>query len=438
MTRLPLPRSNGAAGHAAGGRKRVVITGIGTISAAGCGTGSEPGGIWSGVQQGRRGVRGITRFDPGAFRSRVAAEVDGFEPADYMGAKQARRLDRFAQFALAAGRLALRDAAFAPNGVSADAAVYLGSALGGVAFAEAQHERYIQGGIRAVDTALALAVFGGSGATSLAMELGIRGPAVGNSNSCASGAIAIGEAFRLIQGGGAPVALAGGAEAPLAPLTFGAFAVIRAMSARNDVPAEACRPFDAGRDGFVMGEGAAVLLLEELGHALGRDARIYAEIAGYGTTNDAYHVTTPRPDGSEAARAMQLALDDAGALPAEIGYVNAHGSSTPLGDRAEAVALARVFDGHLGGVPVSGTKPLYGHPLGASGAIEAAIVALALHHGILPPAVNYWRSEPASPEAELRLVQNGMAARRADLALSNSFGFGGINASLLLKRWEGG
>jgi 3-oxoacyl-[acyl-carrier-protein] synthase II len=365
----------------------------------------------------------------------VAAEVDGFEPNDYMGAKQARRLDRFAQFALAAGRLALLDADFVPNGVSADAAVYLGSALGGVAFAESQHERYVHGGIRAVDAALALAVFGGSGATSLAMELGIRGPAIGNSNSCASGAIAIGEAFRLIQAGGAPVALAGGAEAPLAPLTFGAFAVIRAMSTRNAAPSEACRPFDAGRDGFVMGEGAAVLLLEELGHALGRDARIYAEVAGYGTTNDAYHVTTPRPDGSEAARAMRIALDDAGVSPAEVGYVNAHGSSTLLGDRAEAIALARVFDDRLGGVPVSATKPLYGHPLGASGAIEAAIVALALHHGALPPAVNYWRSEPASPEAGLHLVGNGSAIARADVALSNSFGFGGINAFLVLKRW---
>jgi 3-oxoacyl-[acyl-carrier-protein] synthase II len=209
------------------------------------------------------------------------------------------------------------------------------------------------------------------------------------------------------------------------------------MSGRNDAPAEACRPFDAGRDGFVMGEGAAVLLLEDLAHALARDARVYAEVAGYGTTNDAYHVTTPRPDGSEAARAVRLALADAGCSADEVGYVNAHGSSTPLGDRAEAVALARVFGERLRRLPVSGTKPLHGHPLGASGAIEAAIVALALHHGALPPAVNFWSSEPASPEAGLRLVLNGAATRRADVAVSNSFGFGGINACLVVKRWDG-
>ena len=422
------------------GGRRVVVTGIGAITAAGCGAGSAADGLWAGVRGGRRGVRRVTRFDPAPFRSHVAAEVDTFDAAQYMEARRARRLDRFAQFAVAAGRLALEDAGFAPAGAAAlgeNAAVYLGSALGGIAFAEAQHERYLCGGIRAVDPALALAVFGGSGATSLALELGIRGPAVGNANSCASGAMAIGEAFRLIRTGGASVALAGGAEAPLAPLAFGAFAVIRAMSGRNDAPAEACRPFDAGRDGFVMGEGAAVLLLEDLAHALARDARVYAEVAGYGTTNDAYHVTTPRPDGSEAARAVRLALADAGCSADEVGYVNAHGSSTPLGDRAEAVALARVFGERLRRLPVSGTKPLHGHPLGASGAIEAAIVALALHHGALPPAVNFWSSEPASPEAGLRLVLNGAATRRADVAVSNSFGFGGINACLVVKRWDG-
>jgi 3-oxoacyl-[acyl-carrier-protein] synthase II len=383
----------------------------------------------------------VTRFDPSPFRSRVAAEVAGFDPGVFMEARQARRLDRFAQFALATGRLALEDARFAGdgplNGAAAETAVYLGSALGGIAFAEAQHERYLARGLRAVDPSLALAVFGGAGATNLAMELGIRGPAVGTSNSCASGAIAIGEAFRLIQCGGAPLALAGGAEAPLAPLTYGAFAVIRAMSTRNETPGEACRPFDAERDGFVMGEGACVLMLEELDHALARDARIYAEVAGYGTTNDAYHMTAPRPDGSEAARAMQLALADAGAGPRDVDYVNAHGSSTPLGDRAEAVALGRVFGPRLGHVLVSGTKPLYGHPLGASGAIEAAVVALALRHGFLPATPNHQEASPDSPESRLRLVPPGGVRLPAQVALTNSFGFGGINACLVLRRWDG-
>jgi 3-oxoacyl-[acyl-carrier-protein] synthase II len=332
----------------------------------------------------------------------------------------------------------LDDAGICRHEAMREAAVCLGSALGGIAFAEAQHTRFVRGGLRSVDPALALAVFGGSGATALAMELDARGPAVGNANSCASGAIAIGEAFHLVRNGQVPLALAGGAEAPLAPLTFGSFTVIRAMSTRNDDPAEACRPFDAGRDGFVMGEGAAVVVLEPLERALARDARVYAEIVGYGTTNDAYHVTAPRPDGAEAARAMRLALQDARLRTENVDYVNAHGSSTPAGDRAEAVALASVFGARLSHLPVSGTKPLHGHPLGASGAIEAAIVALALHYQYLPAAVNYCQSLPGTPESALNLVANGAAGGGgADVALSNSFGFGGINAALVLRRWHG-
>jgi 3-oxoacyl-[acyl-carrier-protein] synthase II len=230
--------------------------------------------------------------------------------------------------------------------------------------------------------------------------------------------------------------LAGGSEAPLAPLTFGSFTAIRAMTTRNDEPELACRPFDRARDGFVMGEGAAVLLLEELEHALRRDARIYAEIVGYGTTNDAYHATAPRPDGAEAARAMRLALADAAVGPAEVDYVNAHGSSTPLGDRAEALAIGAVFGDHGGSLVVSGTKPHYGHPLGASGAIEAAIVSLALAHGELPSAVNFVAAEEGSPEAQLNLVRAQTENREPAVAISNSFGFGGINASLVFRRWD--
>ena len=414
--------------------RRVVVTGIGVISAAGTGVRE----LSCALRDGRSRVGPITRFDPTPFRSRIAAEVRDFDPTDHMEARQARRLDRFAQLAIASGRMALSDAALSLNGAASDAAVYVGSALGGIAFAEAQHERFMAGGLRAVDPALALAVFGGAGATALAMDLDVRGPAVGNANSCASGAIAIGEAFRLVRSGETDVALAGGAEAPLAPLTFGAFTAIRAMSTRNADPAAACRPFDAARDGFVMGEGAALLVLEELGHALRRDARIYAEVRGYGSTNDAYHPTAPRPDGAEAARAMRRALADGGVDPSEVDYVNAHGSSTPLGDRAEAVALRAVFGDRVGQIPVSGTKPLYGHPLGASGAIEAAIVCLALGSGVRPLAINFVASEPDSPEAALDLVgTNGhVPDGPPHVALSNSFGFGGINASLVFRRFD--
>ena len=420
--------------RAAPAPRRVVVTGIGVVSAAGTGVPS----LQAALRDGRSRVGPITRFDPTPFRSRIAAEVSDFDATDHMEPRQARRLDRFAQFAIACGRMAVKDAALSLNGSATDAAVYVGSALGGIAFAEAQHERFMTGGLRAVDPALALAVFGGAGATALAMDLDVRGPAVGNANSCASGAIAIGEAFRLVRSGETDVALAGGAEAPLAPLTFGAFTAIRAMSTRNADPAAACRPFDSGRDGFVMGEGAAILVLEELGHALQRDARIYAEVCGYGSTNDAYHPTAPRPDGAEAARAMRRALADAALDPSAVDYVNAHGSSTPLGDRAEAVALRTVFGDLLPTVPVSGTKPLYGHPLGASGAIEAVVVCLALESGLLPAAVNFTASEPDSPEAALDLVgaERPSPAARPEAALSNAFGFGGINASLVFRRCQ--
>jgi 3-oxoacyl-[acyl-carrier-protein] synthase II len=408
----------------------VVITGIGAITPVG--SGRE--GLWAGVRRGESAVRPITRFDATPFRSRVAAEVTDFDPLDYLDARKARRLDRFAQFAVAASRQALADAGLcAGHLASRDTAVYLGSALGGIAFAEAQHGRYLEGGIRAVEPSLALAVFGGAGATNVAIEFGLRGPAVGNANSCASGAIAIGEAFRLIRTGGARLALAGGVEAPLAPLTFGAFAVIKALSSHNDDPARASRPFDRARDGFVMGEGAAVLVLEELEHALGRGARPYAELRGYGTTNDAYHMTAPLPSGEEAARAMTLALADAGLRPEAVEYLNAHATGTPLGDEAEARAIRRAFGDRAARLAVSGTKGLYGHPLGASGAIEAAITALALDRGWLPPTTNLDKPDPACALAH---VAPGGATIRVEVAMKTSFGFGGINASLVLSRWD--
>lgn len=307
----------------------------------------------------------------------------------------------------------------------------MGSALGGVAVAEAQVPLFLAEGLRGVEPSLALSVFAGAASCNIAIELGVMGPNSTNAMSCASGTIAIGDAFRQIRDGYADVMFAGGAEAPLAPLCFGAFALIRAMSTRNDDPATASRPFDAGRDGFVMGEGSAVVVMEELGRARARGARVYAEVLGYGMTNDAHHMTAPRPDGKQAARAMRLALGDAETAPGEIGYVNAHGSSTPLNDPTETIAIKDVFGEAARRIPVSGTKGYYGHALGASGAFEAAICALSLHEEWLPPTVNLTMPDPA---CDLDYIQGAGRPARVDAVLSNSFGFGGINACLVFRR----
>jgi len=332
---------------------------------------------------------------------------------------------------VAAARMAADDARLpSRNGLTSGAGVYIGSALGGVAFAETQHARYVSAGPRGVAPTLALAVFGGAGASNVALDLGLTGPAVGNANSCASGAVAIGQAFHAIRDGEIEIALAGGAEAPLAPLTFGAFALINVLSRRNAEPKAASRPFDRERDGFVMGEGAAVLVLEERRHAERRGAAIRAELLGYGSTNDAFHMTAPRPDGRESGRAMQLALRDADLPPEAIGYVNAHASGTPLNERAEAKALHLALGSHARAVPVSGTKGLYGHPLGASGAIEAAITILALERRILPGTCNLVDPDP---DCDLTLLRDATPAQ-AQVALTTSFGFGGMNAALIIGR----
>ena len=411
--------------------RRVVVTGIGAITPIGSGA----QGLWAGVRHGQPGTRRVTRFDPTPFRSQIAAEIDGFDPLDYLDARRARRLDRFAQLAVVASRMAVDDSGLRLDALCRDdVAIHLGSALGGIAFAEEQHARFVADGVRAVEPLLALAVFGGAAASNVAIELNLRGPAVANANSCASGAIAVGEAFRLIKHGGASVALAGGVEAPLAPLTFGAFALIKAMSTRNDSPAQAGRPFDRHRDGFVMGEGAAVLVLEEREHALVRGARSYAEVLGYGSTNDAHHMTAPLPSGEQAARAMRLALVEAGLRGRDLHYLNAHATGTPLGDAAEALAINLALGQDASRVPVSGTKGLYGHPLGASGAIEAAITALVIERGWLPPTANLTSPDPACPLAH---VPAGGTSATVDVAMTNAFGFGGANASLVLGHANG-
>jgi 3-oxoacyl-[acyl-carrier-protein] synthase II len=358
--------------------------------------------------------------------------VSDFVPTDFLEAKRAKRLDRFGQFSVATARLALEDARLDPAREDRERiGAMMGTALGGVGYAEEQLGLFLTRGLRAVDATLALAVFGGAASCNIAIELGVQGPNSTNAMSCASGTIAIGDAFRQIRDGYADVMLAGGAEAPLAPLCFGAFALIRAMSTRNDDPATASRPFDKGRDGFVMGEGAAVLVLEEQSRAVARGARIYAEVLGYGMSNDAYHMTAPLPDGSQAARSMRRALEDAGVTPGEISYVNAHGSSTPLNDTTETLAIKKVFGDHAYRLAVSGTKGYYGHALGASGAIEAAICAQALAEEWLPPTVNLAEPDDA---CDLDYLPRRGRAARVEHVLSNSFGFGGINAALVLRR----
>jgi 3-oxoacyl-[acyl-carrier-protein] synthase II len=409
-------------------RKRVVVTGVGAITPIGL----EKSGLWEGLLRQKSAVSSITRFDPSIFRSRNAAEINDYVPTDHLDQKRAKRLDRFAQFSVVSARMALADAEIDLSRENRDrVGSMMGTALGGIAYAEGQLAHFLAGGLRAVDATLALAVFGGASSCNIAIELGVNGPNSTNAMSCASGTIAIGEAFRQIRDGYADVMITGGAEAPLAPLCFGAFALIRSMSTRNDDPQTASRPFDRDRDGFVMGEGSAVLILEDLARAKARGARIYAEILGYGTSNDAYHMTAPRPDGSQASRCMRLALDDAHVAPHEIDYINTHGSSTPLNDSTETLAIKNVFGEHSSRLALSGTKGYYGHALGASGAIEAAICSLALQNEWLPPTLNLAVADEA---CDLNFLPGKGVKARVEHILSNSFGFGGINAALVMRR----
>jgi 3-oxoacyl-[acyl-carrier-protein] synthase II len=411
--------------------RRVVVTGIGAVTPIG----TAVDGLWAGLRAQRSGVRTVTQFDPTPFRSHNAAEVADFAPADFMESKKAKRMDRFSQFAIASARLALTDCAIDLAREDRDrVGSMMGSALGGLRYAEHQVHVYMAEGLRAVDPALALSVFAGAASCNIALEFGIEGPNSTNAMSCASGTIAVGDGFRQVRDGYADVMLCGGSEAPLAPLCYGAFTIIRAMSTRNDEPERSCRPFDKDRDGFVMGEGAAVLVLEEYERARARGAKIYAEIVGYGCSNDAHHMTAPRPDGTQAARAVQRALADAHIEPHEVGYVNAHGSSTPLNDPTETRVLKRVFGDHAGRLAISSTKGYYGHPLGASGAIEAAVTSLAIHNDWLPPTLNL--DEP-DRECDLDYVPRAGRAAAVEHAVSTSFGFGGINAALVLRRVEG-
>ncbi len=409
-------------------RRRVVITGIGAVTPIGI----TVGGMWDGLRTEKSAITSISRFDPTPFRSHNAAEVRDFDPGDFLERKRAKRLDRFGHFSVACAKLAIEDARLNlavenPERIGAT----MGSALGGVGYAEEQFGIFLKEGISRVEPTLALNVFVGAASCNVAIECGLQGPNSTNGMSCASGTIGVGDAFRLIRDDYADAMLAGGVEAPLMPLCFAAFTIIRAMSTRNDDPERASRPFDKGRDGFVMGEGGTVMVLEEYGRAKARGARIYAEVVGYGNSNDAHHMTAPRPDASQAARAMRLALQDGHVNPSEVAYVNAHGSSTPLNDPTETAAIRQVFGAHAERLQVSSTKGYYGHALGASGAFEVAICALAMDRGWLPPTLNL---DEAGDGCDLDYIPNKGRDQRVDYILSNSFGFGGINAAVVLKR----
>jgi 3-oxoacyl-[acyl-carrier-protein] synthase II len=410
---------------------RVVITGIGALTCVGHGA----KGLWEGILREKSGIGLITRFDTTRYESKCAAEINDYNPADHFPPHKLKRIDRYAQFALVLTQQALEDAGLnlTPENPRGDVGVSFGTALGGITTAELTHERFVREGSRAIPAALALQVFGGSGHSNIAIAYGARGYGTTNSNSCASGTVAVGEAFRVIRDGRAQVMIAGAAEAPLASLTFGAFDTIKSMSKEQKHPDTAVRPFDSTRSGFVMGEGGGSVILESLDHARARGAHIYAEVLGYALNNDAYHMTSSLPDGDAAIAAMHDAVLEAGLRPDQIDYVNAHASSTPMNDGTEVKAVMKFFNGKT--PAVSGTKAYYGHPLGASGAIEAAICCLAMRHSHIPPTLNC--HEPCEEiTTGFDLVRLKGRPQAIKYALSNSFGFGGINASLVLGKVE--
>lgn len=409
-------------------RRRVVITGLGAVTPLGLSAGES----WQGVREGRCGVGPITRYDPAGMKVQLAAEVRGFEPETLFGKPEAKRMGRFTQFALAAAREAL--GTFRPGGGEAGrCGVIVSSGIGGIDITEEEHDRGLARGWDRVSPFFIPTGICNMAAGRVAIDAGFRGMCSCPVAACAGGANAVGDAFHYIRDGYADAMLCGGAEAALTPLAVGGFTSMKALSQSTD-PSRASIPFDRERNGFVMGEGAGILLLEELDHALARGADIYAELAGYGATCDAYHMTAPRPDGSGGAEAMAMALRDGGVRPEDVDYINAHGTSTHLNDAGETAAVKAVFGDHAYKMAVSSTKSMTGHMLGAAGAVEAVFSALALRDGFIPATLHY---QVPDPECDLDVVPNRGREAALRYALSNSLGFGGHNASLLLKKWEG-
>jgi 3-oxoacyl-[acyl-carrier-protein] synthase II len=410
--------------------RRVVISGLGVISPIG----NDLSTFWNNLIAGKSGVGPVTQFDASDFPTRIAAEVKNFDPLDYMDRKEARRMDRFVQFAVAAARQALEHAGLDMNQVDANrVGVYIGSGIGGLATWEEQYQVLLNRGPSRVSPFFIPMMISNMAAGQVSIITGAKGPNSTSVSACATGTNSIGDAFRIIQHGDADVMIAGGAEATIRPLAFAGFCAARAMSTRNDEPEKASRPFDKDRDGFVMGEGAGVLILEELEHAKKRGANIIAEIVGYGMSGDAYHLTSPDPEGEGAARAIARAIQDAGLKPEDIDYINAHGTSTDLNDKFETMAIKKAFGDHAYKLAVSSNKSMIGHMLGAAGGVEAVATAMTLKEQIIPPTINY---ETADPECDLDYVPNEARRARVRAALSNSFGFGGHNATIALKTYE--
>ena len=411
-------------------KRRVVITGLGLVTACG----NDVPTTWSAMMNGENGADYIKKFDPEKFSVRFACEVKDFDPLSYLEKKEARRMGAFTHFAIAAADEAVKDSGLKIDDSNAEMiGTYISSGIGDFWAIEREHEKLLNSGPDRVSPFFIVSAIVNLASGNVSIRHGAKGPNSATATACSAGAHAIGDSFRLIERGDADAMICGGAESAITPMSVAGFASMRALSTRNDDPKHASRPFDAERDGFVIGEGSGIMILEELEFAKARGARIYAEIAGYGMSGDAFHVTMPDETGSGAIRVMERAIKDAGITPNQIGYINAHGTSTPYNDKFETLAIKKVFGEHVGNLAVSSTKSMTGHALGAAGGIEAVFSVLAMHENKLPPTINY---EFPDPECDLDYVPNVAREATVDYVLSNSFGFGGTNACLIFKRYE--
>jgi 3-oxoacyl-[acyl-carrier-protein] synthase II len=410
--------------------RRVVITGIGLVSSVGIGTSEN----WKALLAGTSGVARITRFDVSGFAAQIAAEVKGFDPLQFIDKKDVKKMDVFIQYAIAASQFAMDDSGLAITPANAASiGVYIASGIGGFATIEREHEALLDGGPRKISPFFIPSAIINLAAGQVSIRFGAKGPNLATCTACSASAHSVGESFEIIRRGDAEAMIAGGSEAAITPMSVGGFGRMQALSTRNDDPARASRPFDKDRDGFIIGEGAGVLILEELDHARRRGARIYAELVGYGASADAHHITAPSEDGEGAIRVMQAAIKKAGISPDKVDYINAHGTSTPYNDRLETLAIKKCFGDHARHVVISSTKSMTGHLLGAAGGLEAGISALAVYDQEVPPTINL---DHPDPECDLDYVPHKSRKLTVDYALSNSFGFGGTNAALLFKRYE--
>ncbi|MBI3321839.1 MAG: beta-ketoacyl-ACP synthase II [Candidatus Omnitrophica bacterium] len=411
--------------------KRVVVTGLGAVTPVG----NDVPTMWRALLAGHSGAGMITCFDAGAFHSQIAAEVKGFDPAQYLTPKELKRTERFVQFAIAAAKQAVADAGIRMEQEDPfRCGAVIGSGMGSMHLIETQHSVLLSKGPKKLTPFMIPMLICNMAPGHVAMDLGLKGPNFCTTTACASGAHGVGEAFRIIQRGGADVMLGGGTESCITPMAVGGFCALMALSRRNDEPTRASRPFDKERDGFVIGEGAGVLVLEELEHATRRGAKLYAEMIGYGATADAFHMTAPDPEGTGAAKAMELALEDARLRPDQLSYINAHGTSTELNDKVETLAIKKTLKDAAKRVAVSSTKSMTGHLIGAAGGVEAIISVLALAHDLIPPTINYQHPDP---DCDLDYVPNQARKARVEVVLSNSLGFGGHNATIIFKKFSG-